>query len=175
MKTKHTIMGIIFVSVIGTLFHFIYEWSGYNIILGLFTPVNESIWEHLKLLFFPVAAFSFYEYFVLNKPNCLIPARTFSLFIGMFFIVSTYYTVSGIIGKNIDWLNITIFFVAVILVFVLTEVLIKNCRRPSNICIVTCLILIIATSILFIVWSFYPPKLNIFIDRLTNTRGIYRL
>ncbi len=175
MKTKHTLMGILFASIIGTLSHFLYEWSGYNIILGIFTPVNESIWEHLKLLFFPVIVFSVYEYFKRGKLNSLIVARTCSLFTGMLFIVSTYYTVSGIIGKNIDWLNITIFFVAVILVFILTEILIKNCHKPSNICIAACLILIIITAILFIVWSFYPPKLNIFIDRLTNMRGIYRL
>ena len=38
----------------GTLFHFIYEWSGFHPLAGLFAPVNESTWEHLKMLFFPV-------------------------------------------------------------------------------------------------------------------------
>ena len=175
MKRKHTLVGIIFTSLLGTLSHFLYECTGYNTIIGTVTPVNESIWEHLKLLFFPVVLFSVYEYFARGKKKCFIPARTFSLFAGMFFIVSTYYTISGIVGKNIDWLNITIFFISVIVVFILTEVLIKNCNSPSSVCIIICMLLILTTSILFIIWSFYPPNLNIFIDRLTKMRGIYRI
>ena len=52
---SYIITGIIFVSIVGTLFHFVYEWSGNNILIGLFTPINESIWEHTKLIFFPIA------------------------------------------------------------------------------------------------------------------------
>lgn len=53
-----TIIGIIFVSAIGSLSHFLYDWSGQNHLVGLFTPVNESIWEHMKLLFFPMLLYS---------------------------------------------------------------------------------------------------------------------
>ena len=67
MKRKHTLVGIIFTSLLGTLSHFLYEWTGYNTIIGTVTPVNESIWEHLKLLFFPVVLFSVYEYFARGK------------------------------------------------------------------------------------------------------------
>lgn len=53
-----TIIGIIFVMLTGTLSHFLYDWSGQNPVVGLFTPVNESIWEHMKLLFFPMLLYS---------------------------------------------------------------------------------------------------------------------
>ncbi|MDD7025196.1 MAG: DUF6512 family protein, partial [Oscillospiraceae bacterium] len=50
----YTITGILFVIITGTISHFVYEWSQNNFILGLFFPVNESTWEHMKLLFFPM-------------------------------------------------------------------------------------------------------------------------
>ena len=36
---------------LGVLFHFVYDWTGENAVVGLFTPINESTWERLKLLF----------------------------------------------------------------------------------------------------------------------------
>ena len=41
------VIGIIFISLIGTLLHFMYEWSGHNKVVSLFAAVNESTWEHI--------------------------------------------------------------------------------------------------------------------------------
>lgn len=61
MKTLKTYMhiGIFFVITAGSLAHFFYDWSGHASIVGYFTPVNESIWEHMKLLFFPMLLYAF--------------------------------------------------------------------------------------------------------------------
>ena len=48
-----SILSAVFISVLGTLLHFTYDWFGNNPIIGVFSAVNESTWEHLKLLFFP--------------------------------------------------------------------------------------------------------------------------
>lgn len=56
-----TIVGILFVSVLGVLMHFVYEWSGSNRFVGLFAPINESTWEHMKLLFFPCSYMDFWS------------------------------------------------------------------------------------------------------------------
>ena len=48
------IISTIFVMVLGTLLHFTYKWSNNNMLVGIFSPINESIWEHLKLMFFPM-------------------------------------------------------------------------------------------------------------------------
>lgn len=50
---KYDIIGFIFVSIIGTLAHFVYELTNKSVIAALFCPINESPWEHLKLIFFP--------------------------------------------------------------------------------------------------------------------------
>ena len=54
----YLITGIIFTFLAGTLLHFAYEWSGTNFWVGLFAPVSESTWEHMKLLFFPMLIYS---------------------------------------------------------------------------------------------------------------------
>ncbi len=171
---RNTFFGIIFCAAIGTLAHFLYEWSGDNTLIGIFTPVNESIWEHLKLLFYPVLIFSVYEYLSSRRgTDSFIPARTLSLFIGMAFTVAAYYTITGIIGKDIAWVNIAIFIVSVLIVFWLTNCIIKNTKRVSKACTIWSLVAVAVTAILMTVWTFYPPNLNIFIDMQTHTRGIY--
>ena len=62
---RDLLKGIFFVLAAGSLAHFIYEWSGYSTAAGLFFPVNESTWEHMKLCFFPMLGYSFYLYFKL--------------------------------------------------------------------------------------------------------------
>ena len=44
------IIGAVFTIITGTLLHFVYEWSGESLFVGIFSPINESVWEHLKLL-----------------------------------------------------------------------------------------------------------------------------
>ncbi|MFQ7549323.1 MAG: DUF6512 family protein [Blautia marasmi] len=56
-----TVIGILFTILLGSLSHFFNEWSGNFFLVGLFSPVNESVWEHLKLLFFPALLFMLLE------------------------------------------------------------------------------------------------------------------
>ena len=64
---KWQIFVIIFCLILGTLLHFTYEWSNYNIIVGIFSAINESVWEHLKLVFYPMFIISIIGYFIIGK------------------------------------------------------------------------------------------------------------
>ena len=46
--------GALFTAALGTLLHFTYDWSGGWSVAAAFSAVNESTWEHMKLLFFPL-------------------------------------------------------------------------------------------------------------------------
>ena len=48
------IFSIVLAFVLGTLLHFTYKLSGENKIVAVFSSINESVWEHLKLLYFPM-------------------------------------------------------------------------------------------------------------------------
>ena len=79
------ILGFFFVSITGTLAHFLYDFSDQNCIVGLFTPVNESTWEHMKLIFFPMLLYSL---FTISKLHEQYPCVKNGLFIGM--IIGTF-------------------------------------------------------------------------------------
>ena len=57
------IIGLIFCIILGTIGHFLYEWSNRNFIVSLFSSVNESTWEHLKILFFSMLITTIIGYF----------------------------------------------------------------------------------------------------------------
>ena len=82
MKTKNILTAFIIIGILGSLSHFVYEWSGNNRFVGYFFAVNESTWEHLKLLFFPTVVYSVIEYFLVkNKIANYIPAAVISVFV----------------------------------------------------------------------------------------------
>lgn len=65
------IIGAVFTIITGTLLHFVYEWSGESLFVGIFSPINESVWEHLKLLFFPMSVWILIGYFIFGKNSKL--------------------------------------------------------------------------------------------------------
>ena len=61
------IVGFIATGLFGTLLHFVYEWTGGNRVIAVFSAVNESTWEHMKLLFIPFLVFTVVEFIVFSE------------------------------------------------------------------------------------------------------------
>ncbi len=85
--------------IISPLLHFTYAWSNQSIFVSLFSPVNESVWEHTKMLFFPVFIFSIIQYFIV-KPDFwrFLVAKTVALFFTIAITISFFYTYTGMFG-----------------------------------------------------------------------------
>ena len=127
-QTANLTAGILFTLILGTLLHFCYDWSGHNPFAALFLPINESVWEHLKMLFFPALIYTLFEVFVLSKTSArFLSARTLGMVLGMFFIVSSFYTCTGITGKHSLAMDILIFILAVLAAFLLSRCLEVHC------------------------------------------------
>ena len=90
---NYQIISAIFVCIVGTLLHFTYEFFGEDIFIASFSAVNESVWEHLKLLFFPMLLTTIIGYFYIgeNAPNFLC-SKTLGIIISMLFIIVFFYT-----------------------------------------------------------------------------------
>lgn len=160
---SYLILGIIFVSILGTLFHFAYKWSGNNIFFGLFTPINESIWEHTKLLFFPMLIYSF----CLNKKTgkeypCLNSAMISGMLSGVLMIIVMFYTYTDIIGFHTAFADIAIFYISVILAFYIAYKLTLSCKADKYHTLLQALQ--IAMICLFIIFTFSPPDIPLFIS-----------
>lgn len=164
MSAKRNVIAFFIISIIGTLSHFVYEWTGKPYLIGLFFPVNESTWEHLKLLFFPSLIYFAVMYFTLKeKPANYASATAVSLFAGMVSIVVMFYTYQGVLGRNIDFLNILTYFLGVIVTIYLMQRILKTQSFSSGIANIISLFFLPLTAILFIFFSFNPPSLGIFL------------
>jgi len=154
--------GFIFTSIAGTLLHFAYDWSNQSIIFAPFSAVNESIWEHMKLLFFPMFAFALIEHFRIGKEYenfwCV---KLIGIALGLLLIPTLYYTYTGAFGIMIDFINIAIFFLAAAAAYSLETRLFEQgytCRTSPRIALILlCLILLT-----FVVFTFFPPDIPLF-------------
>ena len=168
--------GFIFVGILGSLSHFCYEWSGGNRLAALVCPVNESIWEHMKLLFFPVLLYTLFFSYRCREYKAVAASMLLGNIIVIFSMPVLFYTYSGIYGKHVTFVDIAIFFVSTAVVFYLAyDWIVKQKRKEINGC--NCVLylrvenyevlLIIASCIIavcFFVFSFYPPAWGIFVS-----------
>ncbi len=158
---RYTIIGTIFALILGTLSHFLYDWSGNNHILGFFTPVNESVWEHMKLLFFPMLLCSLFIIFKLQKAYpCIASSFFFGTLTGTSLIPLFFYAYTAISGKDFFILDIGIFILSVIIAFRLSYKLTLSCKLESFTFLLYCIVCIIFIS--FIVFTYHPPKASLF-------------
>ena len=163
MTFKKNIIAFFVIGVIGTLGHFLYEWTGENTLVGLFFPINESTWEHLKLLFFPTLIYSAIEFFASEeKPENYLPAVAISVICGMLTIVTLFYTISGIIGYNIDIINISIYYVSIIVMLCKKRKIISSGKFISKTSKLFFGGVLVLFALLFVIFSLYPPTLGIF-------------
>lgn len=162
MTLKTFLSRFLFISVLGVLLHFTYEWSDDNPIVALFSAVNESTWEHLKLLFFPMLLLTIIELLFTEKrqlPSNYLFARTIGILSGMAFIVIAFYTLTGVFAKLPDAVNIALYFLGVFLALYIEN---KINRGNSQNHSAFAAIVLLALTIAFFVFTKYPPSIGLF-------------
>ena len=166
--------GFLFTAVVGTLLHFLFDWTGGNVVVALFSAVNESIWEHLKLLFYPMVAFAVIEYFFWGKDiDSFWCVKLMGMLLGLVLIPVVYYTYTGILGIKADWFNITIFFLSAMAVYWAETKLFQRryiCQFSAKLAVA----LICLISLTFTILTFAPPHIPFFQDPMTGTYGFQR-
>ena len=165
------LMGFAITSLGGTLLHFLYEWLGKAIWIAPFSGINESTWEHMKLLFWPLFIFAIVQsrFFPDRKDFWCVKLR--GTLLGITLIPVLFYTYNGAVGKSPDWLNIAIFFVSAAVVYIYETRLFNSerltCKSGKSALAALCLI-----ALLFVVFTFFTPQIDIFKDPITGTYGI---
>ena len=156
------IISTIFVMVLGTLLHFKYKWSNNNMLVGIFSPINESIWEHLKLMFFPMLITIIIGYLYKGKDiDNYLSSKVIGTIVMLSFTIVFYYTYSGILGTNYTGVDVSIFFIAVALGQYVSYKLMKTKFHGNNI---IAIITLLALLLCFVVFTFFPPNIALFKD-----------
>lgn len=167
---KFEIISTIFIMILGTLLHFTFAWSNNNPLVGIFSAVNESTWEHLKLLFFPmlISTIIGFYYNVRVIPNYLC-AKVLGIIFAMSFVVISFYTYVGIIGTNFAALDIGIFFIAVALG---QHVAYQKMQSTSFCGNVIPIIILLVLCLCFLIFTFFSPNIPLFEDPIIGLFGI---
>lgn len=154
--------GFLFTSVIGTLLHFLYEWSGESALVAPFAAVNESTWEHMKILFFPMLIFAIIESRLFKDYQNFWCVKLKGILLGLLLIPVIFYTYNGAIGISPDFVNIAIFYAVAAISYIYETKQFKsgsqNCNQAAAIgtlCII---------ALLFAIFTFVPPALPLFIS-----------
>ena len=154
-----------------TILHFLYDWTGGNILVAPFSGVNESTWEHMKLLFWPLFLFAVVQRLFFRDQKNYWCVKLAEILLGLVLIPVLFYTYNGVFGKSPDWLNIIIFYISALMVFLFEWGAFKNNRLHCNyqrlafaaICLI---------GVLFVVFTFATPQIPLFQDPLTGTYGV---
>ena len=165
--------GFLFVGVLGALLHFVYEWSGGSVLAACFSAVNESTWEHMKLLFAPLFLFSVVQVCLLGRNYPNLPAvRALSALTGVILIPVLFYTYTGILGRSVDWANIAIFYLADLAALALDFRLLSRGKFSSRWMQLLGLAALWGLAFLFVWCTFRPPSLPLWRDPVTGVYGI---
>ena len=130
------------------------------------------MWEHLKLGFWPVIFLSPIEYqFIKERVNNFLFAKMVAAYTIPASIIILFYSYTAITGTHLLFMDILIFILAVIIGHVLSHKIMISAEKPRVISKIS-VILIISLAILFVLFTFFPPRIPVFQDSLTGQYGI---
>lgn len=157
------IAGTIIVFCICTLFHFLYDLCQQNLIIGLLVPVNESVFEHLKMIPLPLFLwwiFSYKIYHHINRDSWFFGAFM-AVIISMASVMVFYYLYSGMFGCENVFVDIFILAIAIFIGQLGGYRIYLRHRAPALLISVSMFLMIIVVFALFTV---FPPQIPFFMD-----------
>ena len=162
--------GLTFATALGTILHFVFDWTNLAFLAPV-SAVNESTWEHMKILFFPMLIFALiqYPFFKAEAPGFWW-IKWIGTLIAVGAIPVLFYTYNGAFGKTPDWLNILFFYLSAGLGYFVEGVLFRKRFAPKLPFIGAALLA--ATAIVFVLFTYFPPQLPLFQDPITKGYGI---
>jgi len=165
---KRIIISAVILFGLGALFHFVYGWIK-NPFIAWFFPTNESIFEHTKLLVFPFSLYCLYDVLINKKELGVSLFRlNVSIAAGTLFLVTFYYTISGILGRNVAFINILDLFISLLLGLYVQHKIPDNgdYNITNNAIVYGCIILFL------VVMTYFPLGIAFFYDFSSNKYGI---
>ena len=169
---KWELIGIGVIAGVGAVLHFAFEWSGELRPIAVFAAVNESVWEHLKLTYWPTLLYAAIGYpKVKGLTENFIIAKAVSVYVMPAAITALFYAYTAITGSDNLIADITI-FVAAIALGQLASYKILALPKLSWRLYILAIIGLAALGVIYARFTFYPPQAPIFRDSVTGAYGI---
>ena len=171
---KIKIIGVFIIFLLSFISHFMYEWFPSNF-FSIFFPVNESIWEHMKLIVTPVLFFSIFENILYRNKNILVNnfilSYSISIVLGIVIYLIVYLPIHYMIGHNI-FISIGLLFIIFMIIEIISYYIMKY--RDIKYSRIIGLGIIVIMYIIFCYLTYNPPKNDLFYDTSKNIYGIQK-
>jgi hypothetical protein len=169
---KWELIGIVVISVLGSALHFAFAWSGGWPPVGAIAAVNESVFEHLKLTFWPTVLYAAITYKLLKRPAAqVLIAKAAAAYVMPVAIIVLFYAYKAITGTDNLIYDIATFVVAVALGQLASYGILKVARVPVGLGWLG-LFLLVFLAVAYGLFTFYPPHLSLFLDSVSGGYGI---
>ncbi len=170
---KWIIIGIPALFIIGSAMHFLYNILWKFSAVGLIAPINESIWEHSKMILWPLILWwSLYYRFRAKKYEIDISkwftGALVALVTSLLAMPMLYYFYTGAFGKHLLWVDVAILLIALLFGQLLG---LHTYRYGKGINVKFLLAAVSIIIVLFILFTFFPPHIPLFQDAVTGNYG----
>lgn len=168
---KFKIISIIGTFLLAFLTHFLYDWFP-NSLFSIFFPVNESIWEHMKMLFTTILLYEIIEFILFKKKDIKVNNFLFASFISAILSIPIYLImflpIYYKIGENMI-VTLIIMLITIIIIQTIKYKLFAIKELQFN---VLAIVSIIIAYICFGLLTYYPPEYDLFYDTEEEKYGI---
>ena len=164
---------IVPLGLLGSVLHFLFDWTKHNRVVAFFSAVNESYWEHIKIAIWPVfllqiVLFSLGGYQI----PAFIPAATVALYSIPVSMVGLVFLYKSVTKRNILWLDISIFFVCIAIAQSIF-VLVLGQLAPTSGTVVLSSLFLLGLIVAFLLFTFRPPREpDVFLDPINKGYGL---
>lgn len=170
---KIKIINVVFLFLLSFLWHFMYDLLPNNF-FALFFPVNESIWEHMKIIYYclllsSVLEFILYHKFKIKINNFYISSMVKSV-LGVIIYLIIFIPIYKLIGESM-FVSISLMLIVYALMEFISLKILQSEELNINILPV---IIIVLGMILFIILTFYPVHNFLFFDKIKFGYGILK-
>lgn len=169
---KWELAGIVIISIVGSLLHFVFEWAGRLPPVGAIAAVNESVWEHFKIAFWSALLYAVLEYSIIRRSTKNFAfAKSIGIYAIPIVIAIVFYSYTAIVGQEILAVDISSFIIAIAIGQLISYRILTSCQLPiwtGKLGI----ILLVFLALAFIIFTYFTPHLPIFRDGPTGNYGI---
>lgn len=157
---------------LASLLHFLFDWTGGLRFAAIFSLVNESVWEHVKILLWPYLLWSFAEYYIL-KPDVrrLVVARTAGAYTVAALTICVFYIYTGVLGQSVAWFDI-LSAALWLLAGEIVSLRILNARWSTGDYYLVSLAALVLLVVMLLCFTVSPPRLGLFADPATGLYGL---
>ncbi len=167
-----TLVSIPVIILVGTALHFVFDWSGRRRIVAVFAPVNESLWEHVKMAYWPLVLYTAVEFAVFDPPTTRLASAALGFYAMTALILGLYYPTAAVWpgpeSKGRLLADGTIFVIAVAAGQMLNYLLVEQIQVGA----VVGLLMLLAPAAVLAVATFTPPRQSMFQDQINGTYGV---